>query len=96
MLGWAHPLISTVSPYRLVGSQPYLETVRFRVILAFTVLQLCCLGAVYGVTWAGVSASKNSMLCTIQGNKVIAHPASPTIHWCCRSWASSFLCSSLL
>ena len=63
MLGWAHPMISTVSPCRLVGSQPYLETVRFRVILAFTVLQLCCLGAVYGVTWAGVSASKNYKAC---------------------------------
>ena len=44
-------------PCRLVGSQPYLEAVRFRVIVAFTILQLCCLGAVYGVTWAGVSFS---------------------------------------
>eukprot|EP00891_Asterochloris_glomerata_P004773 jgi/Astpho2/4773/fgenesh1_pm.00067_%23_74_t len=36
------------------GAEPYLEAVRFRVIVAFTILQLCCLGAVYGVTWAGI------------------------------------------
>ena len=58
MLRWAHFLFSMMPRCRLVGSQPYLEAVRFRVIVAFTILQLCCLGAVYGVTWAGVSISK--------------------------------------
>ena len=34
---------------------PYLETVPFRVIVGFTLLQLVWTGAVYGLTWAGVA-----------------------------------------
>ena len=33
---------------------PYLDTMRFQVIAAFTLLQLAFLLAVYGITWAGV------------------------------------------
>ena len=39
------------------GHAPYIETVPFRVILWFTALQLAGLGAVYGITWAGVRPS---------------------------------------
>lgn len=34
---------------------PYLETVRFRVVAAFTLLQLAAVGAIYALTWAGVA-----------------------------------------
>jgi hypothetical protein len=37
------------------GHAPYIETVPFRVIVLFTLLQLVGLGAVYGITKAGVS-----------------------------------------
>ena len=36
------------------GHAPYVETVPFRIIFAFTLLQLVGLGAVYGITKAGV------------------------------------------
>jgi hypothetical protein len=36
------------------GHAPYIETVPFRIIFAFTLLQLVGLGAVYGITKAGV------------------------------------------
>ena len=37
------------------GHHPYLETVPFRTIVAFTLLQALYTGAVYGLTWAGIA-----------------------------------------
>jgi hypothetical protein len=37
------------------GHAPYLETVPFRTVAAFTGLQLLLLGGIYGLTWAGVA-----------------------------------------
>jgi hypothetical protein len=34
---------------------PYVETVPLRTVAAFTALQLAAVGAIYGVTWAGVA-----------------------------------------
>ena len=37
------------------GHHPYLETVPFRTIVAFTLFQALYTGAVYGLTWAGIA-----------------------------------------
>lgn len=37
------------------GHAPYLETLPFRTVAAFTGVQLACVGVVYGLTWAGVA-----------------------------------------
>jgi boron transporter len=37
------------------GHAPYIETVPFKSIVWFTLLQMALLGAVYGLTWAGIA-----------------------------------------
>ncbi len=37
------------------GHAPYLETVKYKTVVAFTLLQLVVVGAVYGLTWAGIA-----------------------------------------
>lgn len=49
------------------GHSPYIETVPFRVITAFTLLQLLALGAVYGITWAGVRLDFSTCLLQDRG-----------------------------
>ena len=44
------------------GHAPYVETVPFRIIFAFTLLQLVGLGAVYGITKAGVCDNRYFIL----------------------------------
>ena len=38
-----------------MGHAVYLETVKFKTVVAFTVIQVFGVGAVYGLTWAGVA-----------------------------------------
>ena len=38
-----------------MGHAPYLEFVPFRIVVAFTCMQLTAVGAIYGLTWAGVA-----------------------------------------
>ncbi len=54
--GVVHALTCDCYAARLLehGHAPYVETVPFRIIFAFTLLQLVGLGAVYGITKAGV------------------------------------------
>jgi hypothetical protein len=62
------------------GHAPYIETVPFRVIFAFTLLQLVGLGAVYGITKAGVSPKHLCMQqCCLSGVS-LASSAMPAMH----------------
>ncbi|GAB4823306.1 hypothetical protein N2152v2_010352 [Parachlorella kessleri] len=56
---WERLLLLGTDPSRRyialeAGHHPYLETVPFRTIAAFTLLQALYTGAVYGLTWAGI------------------------------------------
>jgi len=57
---WDRTLLLLTDPKRryLVlerGHAPYLETVKYKIIVAFTLIQLIVVGAVYGLTWAGIA-----------------------------------------
>jgi hypothetical protein len=57
---WDRTLLLLTDPKRryLVlerGHAPYLETVKYKTVVAFTLIQLIVVGAVYGLTWAGIA-----------------------------------------
>ena len=57
---WDRTLLLLTDPKRRYlilekGHAPYLEIVKFRTIAAFTIVQLVAVGAVYGLTWAGIA-----------------------------------------
>lgn len=57
---WDRTLLLLTDPkrrYRILETvhAPYLETVPIRTIVWFTVMQLIAVGAIYGLTWAGVA-----------------------------------------
>lgn len=59
---WERLLLLLTDPSRRaalleVEHAPYLETVPFRIIAAFTLLQLVCMLGVYGLTWAGIAGA---------------------------------------
>ncbi|KAG7667620.1 hypothetical protein Ndes2437B_g07632 [Nannochloris sp. 'desiccata'] len=57
---WDRTLLLLTDPKRryLVlekGHTPYLEIVKYKTVVAFTLIQLVVVGAVYGLTWAGIA-----------------------------------------